>query len=317
MASKRNILRIVESLCQKMPKSELHLTSLAKAVEITYPKVSNIIIKPIDMRQSGPAILLTQELEATGFDGRQLNIREYFIFTSAGLEATDLNFAVTYEIGHIVLHTQDRSEDSRIYAPIPNSERLYAVKYTEREELEADIFAKAVLDIYSETQVRSSVFLSYAEADEKFATRLYDDLQANGVRCWKFDRDAQTGQTNWGEIEKAIRGNDKVLLIASKSSLQRPGVIREIERALRLEDERMRARATGEYTGDVNVLFPVRLDDYIFRGWRHERKVDVTRKVVANAQGWARNKKIYAKVLKRLLRDLTEDRPPADPIKRK
>jgi len=186
---------------------------------------------------------------------------------------------------------------------------VYGVMYSEREELEADIFARVFLDEYLNPTPPVSVFFSYAAADEVFATRLYDDLEGKGIRCWKFDRDARTGQKNWGEIDKAIRGYDKVLLIASEHSLQRPGVIREIERAIRLEDERIKAKNAGEFNGDVNVLFPVRVDNYVLDEWSHERKVDIIAKVIANAQGWAENANTYRKVLNRLVRDLTQDDP--------
>lgn len=50
-----------------------------------------------------------------------------------------------------------------------------------------------------------------------------------------------------------------------------------IERAIRQEDDREKRKQAGEFSGDVNVLFPVRLDDFIFNGGEHERKVDVRR----------------------------------------
>ena len=149
-----------------------------------------------------------------------------------------------------------------------------------------------------------SCFISYSTADEAFATRLHNDFQAAGIRCWKWDHDARTGRSLWGEIDQAIRLHDKVVLIASESSLKSPAVNREIERAICEEDRRMRRKEAGEFDRDVNVLFPVRVDDYIFKGWEHERKVDVTKKVVADARGWDKDDTIYRTVLDRLIRDL-------------
>ena len=51
-------------------------------------------------------------------------------------------------------------------------------------------------------------------------------------------------------------------------------------------------------------LFPVRLDDYIFKSWQNERKVDVTKKVIADARGWESDSKVYVTVRDRLIRDL-------------
>lgn len=149
-----------------------------------------------------------------------------------------------------------------------------------------------------------SCFVSYSTVDEDFAARLYSDFQAAGIRCWKWDHDARTGRPIWGEISKAIRAHDKLVLIASESSLSSPAVNREIERAIRLEDERLSTRNGERRDADVDVLFPVRLDDFILKGWEHERKVDVTSKVIADARGWSDDERIYARVRDRLLRDL-------------
>ena len=149
-----------------------------------------------------------------------------------------------------------------------------------------------------------SCFISYSSSDEEFVTRLHNDFQAKGIRCWKWDHDARTGRSLWGEIDQAIRVYDKLVLVASESSLKSPAVNREIERAIRQEDERQKRKTDGEANLETDVLFPVRLDDYIFSGWDHERKVDVTRKVIADARGWDIDPAVYARVRDRLIRDL-------------
>jgi hypothetical protein len=52
-------------------------------------------------------------------------------------------------------------------------------------------------------------------------------------------------------------------------------VIREIERALQKEDR-----------DHKNVLFPVRIDNYLFDEWDHPRKADVVSKVIGDFRGW-------------------------------
>ena len=97
------------------------------------------------------------------------------------------------------------------------------------------------------------------------------------------------------------------MLIASESSLKSPTVNREIERALVQENQRLKRKLAGDSNADCDVLFPVRLDDFIFKGWDHERKVDVTKKVIADARGWANDPAVYRGVLDRLLRDLKSE----------
>jgi hypothetical protein len=103
-------------------------------------------------------------------------------------------------------------------------------------------------------------------------------------------------------IDEAVRVYDKLIIICSEPSLTSPAVNREIERALQKEDELARARKDGE------VLFPIRLDDYIFEGWNHHRKADVMTKHVGDFREWKHHDS-YQKALSRLLRDLmTEEK---------
>ena len=134
-----------------------------------------------------------------------------------------------------------------------------------------------------------SCFISYSSKDGDFAQRLYADLQAKDVRCWKFDENAKWGEPSWGEIDTAIRHYDKLVVICSKHSLQSPPVIREIERALQREDRERR-----------NVLFPIRIDDYLFEYWDHPRKADVVSKVAGDFREW-NNPAIYSKAFPRFL----------------
>ncbi|PKK85069.1 MAG: hypothetical protein CVT49_00580 [candidate division Zixibacteria bacterium HGW-Zixibacteria-1] len=147
-------------------------------------------------------------------------------------------------------------------------------------------------------------FISYSTADEKFATRLYNDFQGAGIRCWKWDKDARTGKSIWGEIDHAIRQFNKLVLIASESSLKSPYVGDEIERAIQKERELIGRKNKGEYDGETDVLFPVRIDDYIFEKWEHERKADVVKKVIADARDWDKDNAKYQNVRDKLIADV-------------
>lgn len=136
-------------------------------------------------------------------------------------------------------------------------------------------------------------FISYSHKDSSFSNRLYNDLQANGIRCWLFSEDAKWGSKVWDEIDKHIKMYDKLLVICSRDSLKSSPVLREIERALHKEDKEAK-----------NVLFPISIDDYLFDSWENERKVDVVNKVVGDFAGWDKNIAKYNTSLRRLIEGL-------------
>ncbi len=49
---------------------------------------------------------------------------------------------------------------------------------------------------------------------------------------------------------------------------------------------------------------PIRIDDYLFHDWQHERKADVVNKVVGDFRGWNRSATKYEAAFKRLLKAL-------------
>ena len=79
-----------------------------------------------------------------------------------------------------------------------------------------------------------------------------------------------------------------------------------VERAIVQEDERRKKKRSG-YDRSTDVLFPMGVDEFIFDGWEHERKVDVTRKVIADATGWEEDNEEYQVGMARLIRDLRDE----------
>jgi hypothetical protein len=138
-----------------------------------------------------------------------------------------------------------------------------------------------------------SCFISYSTKDVSFADRLYSDLQTRGVRCWFFPEDAKWGNPVWGEIDQAIRVYDKLVVICSANSLQSAPVLREIDRALEREDRERR-----------DILFPVRIDNYVIETWSHPRRTDVIAKVLGDFRGWDQDPLKYSKSLDRLVKAL-------------
>jgi hypothetical protein len=110
------------------------------------------------------------------------------------------------------------------------------------------------LDLFSLMQ---SSFISYGVPDEKFAIALRDELHKNGVITFLFHDNAVPGQKLHHMMRGGVNNYDRVILICSKASLDRTGVLNEIEETLQRE-----AR-----DGGASYLIPIRLDDYVFTGW--------------------------------------------------
>lgn len=106
-----------------------------------------------------------------------------------------------------------------------------------------------------------SVFISYGGPDEKIADRIYRALHRHGIRCFFFPVSATPGTRLHRTMSQGIHEYDRVLLLCSEHSLGRPGVQNEIERVL--------AKEAAE--GGSELLIPIALDDYIFRGWSPTR----------------------------------------------
>ena len=143
---------------------------------------------------------------------------------------------------------------------------------------------------------RYSCFISHSAQDESVCDRLNADLIEKGVRTWYFKENAQWGEPVWGEIDRGIKGYDKLIVVCSKDSLQSGPVLREIERALTREDREHK-----------NILSPIRLDDYLFDEWEHSRKDDVLAKVVGDFRGWDQSTTEYEAAFLKLLDGLRDE----------
>jgi uncharacterized protein YjbI with pentapeptide repeats len=137
-----------------------------------------------------------------------------------------------------------------------------------------------------------SCFISYSGKDQKFADKLYVDLQNSGVRCWFAPEDLRIGDKIRVRIDESIEGHDKLLVILSKNSIESEWVEKEVETAM--ERERTQKRI---------ILFPVKLDDEVMNvpsGWA----ADIRRtRNVGDFHKW-RKSELYQKALEKLLRDL-------------
>jgi len=114
------------------------------------------------------------------------------------------------------------------------------------------------LDISLKKMLMQSTFISYGTPDESFARKLYKALRAHGVVTFFFPETATIGERISSEVFRNIQEHDRVLLVCSRNSLTRSGVINEIQETLDRE-----AR-----DGGATYLLPITIDDYVFREWR-------------------------------------------------
>ena len=120
----------------------------------------------------------------------------------------------------------------------------------------------------SDRQTYDSVFLSYGGPDEPFARKLFLALQERGVEVFFFPESATPGQRLHRTMSESIHEYDRILLICSRSSVIRPGVLNELEQVLSRE-----AREGG-----TELLMPVIIDDFVFNEWAPSR-ADLRRQV--------------------------------------
>lgn len=136
-----------------------------------------------------------------------------------------------------------------------------------------------------------SAFISYAQSDARFATKLHDDLQMNGVRVWFAPEDLKIGDTIEDSIDQAIQVYDKLILVLSQNSIDRAWVKKEYSKAVAKEKQ------LGK-----TVLFPIRLDDSVFdtaEQWAY----DLHKRHLGDFRNWT-NPLLYQNAINRLLRDL-------------
>lgn len=150
MPSKPKYYSMVDSVLGSLAKlqnySGLHLTSIAKAIELSNPRINKIVFKELTgegLNINGPGILLTQELEMTGYDGKKLITYEHYIFYETHkVPYAKVRFAVAHELGHILMHNpMNKHREDRIHLPVKDREHLFAVEYDPEDEAQADIFA--------------------------------------------------------------------------------------------------------------------------------------------------------------------------------
>lgn len=145
-----------------------------------------------------------------------------------------------------------------------------------------------------------SVFISYGGPDADIARRFYDWLRSRGVHCFFFPESATPGVRLHRSMSEGVREYDRILLLCSQHSLNRTGVLFEIEQVLLREAEE----------GGTELLVPVVLDNYMFAEWQPSRPDaarQVRARVVADFRDTLSERELFDRQMNRLLRALRRD----------
>jgi hypothetical protein len=161
--------------------------------------------------------------------------------------------------------------------------------------------AKA-LDLPLIRRMMQSTFISYGAPDEAFARRLYGALRSHNVVVFFFPETATMGERIADEIFRRIQEHDRVLLVCSRNSLDRGGVLNEIHETL--------AREARD--GGATYLLPITLDDYVFKGWKKKQPQlaeRISSRIIGDFRGARRDPQNFERALARLLDALKVKRP--------
>ena len=114
------------------------------------------------------------------------------------------------------------------------------------------------LDPYQLFSLMYSTFISYGGPDEPFATRLHEALNRNNVHTFLFKEHAIPGVPLADVMRTGITEYDRIVVICSKESLERPGVLNELELTMRRESDE----------GGRPLLIPIARDRYVYDEWK-------------------------------------------------
>ncbi|WP_437666868.1 toll/interleukin-1 receptor domain-containing protein [Sorangium sp. So ce1182] len=155
---------------------------------------------------------------------------------------------------------------------------------------------ECALSLEADTMLQST-FISYGAPDEPFARKLHEALHRNGVTTFFFPEHAEPGEKLHRMMRKGVNEHDRVILICSRHSLDRKGVLNELDEIL--------AREARD--GGASYLIPIRLDDYVFTSWK-PTNADVAQavrdRVVADFEGAETDDAKFQAGLQKLIRAL-------------
>lgn len=145
-----------------------------------------------------------------------------------------------------------------------------------------------------------SVFISYGGPDQAVAERFHVALEVRGIEAFLFTHDATPGKMIHRVMHQGVNEHDWVVLLCSRNSLDRPGVLAEIEESLR----------KASRGGGRNPLVPVAIDDYVYKDWSPKSRdlaTYVRDLVIGDFRKALRSKPAFEKEVDRLVAALAQD----------
>ncbi len=129
----------------------LHLTSIAKAIEVTLKDNIKIIFRGEPEGVDGEdftGVTMSQECRVFRPGCTEAaRLTEHFLFYSESRDPSDIRFYVAHELGHILMHHSMEGRDrERIRLEGHDEANFFVLTFTEEEEAEADLFAAILLE---------------------------------------------------------------------------------------------------------------------------------------------------------------------------
>ncbi len=142
----------------------------------------------------------------------------------------------------------------------------------------------------SEPAKTASYFITHAPEDAVFAGKLYEALQQRGIRSWL---DAKPSVI----ATPAARLTDRVLLCASRTSLNSTWIDEEVANTLRKEEV-----LYEQYNQRYWTLIPLDVDGYMHGAdFRSPNKVHLLSRLKGNFAGWQRDTLLFLNQLGQIL----------------
>jgi uncharacterized protein YjbI with pentapeptide repeats len=148
-----------------------------------------------------------------------------------------------------------------------------------------DVFIRYASSLVGRPFEFYSCFISYSHADKRFARRLHDALQGQGIRCWLDEKQLLPGDHIHQAVDEGVRLWDKVLLCCSNTSLNSWWVDKEVQKALAKEERLWKERGK-----QVLAIIPLNLDGFMFSpSWQDWKNEHLKSRLAADFTCWEKD----------------------------